>query len=77
MKHILTGLAAASLVAVTCNLAAANTTTVVRHETAFGHKTIVKHENGAKTIIKRHMNHVKKIHIEPNGDKTVVKKTEY
>lgn len=77
MKRIFIGIAAASIAAASCGLANAATTTVIRHQTEYGHKTIVKHENGAKTIIKRHMNGVKKVHIDPDGSKTVVKKTEY
>jgi len=37
-------------------------------------KTVVKDDNG-KTVTKRHGANMKKVHTDPNGDKTVVKKT--
>lgn len=50
--------------------------TVVHKESADGEhsKTMIAREDGSRTIIKRGRHHVKKVDIEPNGDKTIVKK---
>ena len=51
-------------------------TTIMHKESADGvhSKTVVARSDGSKTIIKRGRHHVKKVHIEANGDKTIVKK---
>jgi hypothetical protein len=79
MKFILIGLAAASLLGATASIAQAqdaSTTTVIHKQDADGDKskTVIKKDNGAKTVIKRHGRHVKKIHTSPSGEKTVVEK---
>ena len=50
--------------------------TVVHKESADGEhsKTMVAREDGSKTIVKRGRHHVKRVDIEPNGDKTITKK---
>ncbi|HWF01007.1 MAG TPA: hypothetical protein VG248_14505 [Caulobacteraceae bacterium] len=77
MKTALAAIAGLSLLAgasIAC--AQDTTTTIVHHDDGAEHsKTVVHHADGAKTVIKRHGNHVKKIHRSANGDKTVVKKT--
>ncbi len=91
MKKILIPLAAASLIAGMTSVAIAQETTVIHKESADGEhsktvvhkesadgehsKTLIAREDGSRTIIKRGRHHVKKVHIEPNGDKTIVKKT--
>jgi hypothetical protein len=77
VKKLLIGLAAASLFTGMAGVAMAQDTTVIHKESADGEhsKTVVAREDGSKTIIKRGRHHVKKVHIEPNGDKTVVKKS--
>ena len=77
MKKVLISLAVASLVTGTVGPAIAQQTTVVHKESADGvhSKTVVARDDGSKTIIKRGRHHMKKINIEANGDKTVVKKT--
>jgi hypothetical protein len=76
MKFALIGLTAASLVMGMANVAIGQDTTVIHKESADGDhsKTVVKDDNG-KTVTKRHGNNMKKVHTDPNGDKTVVKKT--
>ena len=76
MKVILAALTAASLVTGIATIAVAQEKTVIHKESADGEhsKTIVKHGDGSKTVIKRHGLRMKKIHTEPNGDKTVIKK---
>ena len=77
MKIILTSLVAAGLVMGAANVAFAQDTTVVHKESADGEnsKTVVKdNDTGAKTVIKRHGTHMKKVHTDAEGDKTVVKK---
>jgi hypothetical protein len=77
MKMMVVSLAAAVLIVGTANVAIAQDTTVIHKENADGDssKTVVKHDDGAKTVIKRHGNHMKKVHTDPNGDKTVIKKS--
>ena len=77
MKIVLISLVAASLIAGVANVAIAQDTTVIHKESADGarSKTVVKHDDGSKTVIKRHANYMKKVHTDPNGDKTVVKKS--
>lgn len=77
MKVLLIGFAAASLICGAANTAIAQDTTVIHKQDADGDrsKTVIKKENGSKTVIKRHGDHVKKVHTSPDGDKTVVKKT--
>jgi hypothetical protein len=79
MKAAIGGIAALALLAGAAGAtgAYAQDTTVVHKESANGDrsKTVVRHDNGAKTVIKRHGNHVKKVHTSANGDRTVVKKT--
>ena len=50
--------------------------TVVHKESADGEhsKTMVAREDGSKTIVKRGRHHVKRVDIEPNGAKTIIKK---
>jgi len=50
--------------------------TVVHKESADGEhsKTMVARADGSKTIVKRGTHHVKRVDIEPNGDKTITKK---
>ena len=50
--------------------------TVVHKESADGahSKTMVAREDGSRTIIKRGRHHVKRVDIDPNGDKTITKK---
>jgi len=76
MKIVLISLVAASLITGMANVAIAQDTTVIHKESADGDrsKTVVKHDTGSKTVIKRHANYMKKVHTDPNGDKTVVKK---
>ena len=76
MKKILISLAAASLIVGVPSIAFAQDATVVHKESADGahSKTVVARDDGSKTIIKRGRHHVKKVNIEANGDKTVVKK---
>ena len=77
MKIVLISLAAASLITEFASVGIAQETTVIHKEGADSDssKTVVMHDNGSKTVIKRHGNHMKKIHTEANGDKTIVKKT--
>jgi hypothetical protein len=53
--------------------------TIVHKESADGEhaKTVVNRDDGSRTVIKRHGNRVKKVHIDPNGDKTIIKKSTY
>ena len=76
MKTYIAGFAALAIVAA-APAAFAQDTTVVHKESADGEhsKTVIKRENGSKTIVKRHGDQEKKVHIDANGDKTVVKKT--
>jgi predicted lipoprotein with Yx(FWY)xxD motif len=50
--------------------------TVVHKDSADGEhsKTRVAREDGSKTIVKRGRHHIKRVDIEPNGDKTIIKK---
>jgi hypothetical protein len=75
MKFAHIGLTAASLIMGMANVAIAQDSTVIHKESANGDrsKTVVKDDSG-KTVIKRHGANTKKVHIDPNGDKTVVKK---
>lgn len=76
MKTSLAAIAAVALFGVASAAYAQDSTTVVHHDDGMDHsKTVIRHEDGAKTVIKRHGRHVKKVHVSPNGDKTVVKKT--
>jgi len=93
MRKVLIGLATASLMAgMTCAAVAKDTTTVIHKESADGQhsktvmhesadgvhsKTVVARNDGSRTVIKRGKHHVKKVDIDANGDKTVVKKTVY
>ncbi|MGZ5921283.1 MAG: hypothetical protein ACXWLT_05915 [Rhizomicrobium sp.] len=80
MRVIGVALFTLSLVSVgMANATMAQDTTVIHKESADGDqsKTIVKHDDGSRTVIKRHGDHVKKIHTAANGDKTIVKKTTY
>lgn len=76
MKTTLAVIATVAMLGGVSGAVAQESTTVV-HRNAAGDrsKTVVHHEDGATTVIKRHDNHVKKVHVSPNGDKTVVKKT--
>jgi hypothetical protein len=76
MKFALIGLIEASLLMGMANVAVAQDSTVIHKESADGNssKTVVKDDNG-KTVTKRHGANMKKVHTDPNGDKTVVKKT--
>lgn len=76
MKFAFIGLTAASLIMGMANVAVAQDSTVIQKESADGNrsKTVVKDDNG-KTVTKRHGANMKKVHTDPNGDKTVVKKT--
>ena len=76
MKFALISLTAASLLIGMAGVAIAQDSTVIHKESADGDrsKTVVKDDNG-KTVIKRHGANMKKVHTDPNGDKTVVKKT--
>ena len=75
MKIMLIALMSASLVTGVADIAMAQDTTVIHKESGDGmySKTVVKHANGAKTVVKRHGVSVKKVHVEPNGDKTIIK----
>jgi hypothetical protein len=75
MKTLIITVAAASLLMGMANVAVAQDT-VIHKESADGDasKTVVKSDDGAKTVVKRHGDRMKKVHIDPNGDKTVVKK---
>jgi len=77
MKIMLISLVAASLVTGLANVAIAQDTTVIHKESADGDrsKTVLKDDSGSKTVINRHGNHIKKVHTDPNGDKTIVKKS--
>jgi len=76
MKAVIAAFAAAALLAGASGAAAQGTTTVVHKDMGDGHsKTVVHHANGSKTVIKRHGSHVKKIHTNVYGDKTIVRKT--
>ena len=77
MKNLLISLAVASFVLVPAGAAMAQDTTVIHKESADGlhSKTVVAHNDGSKTIVKRGVHHVKKVHIDANGDKTIVKKS--
>jgi uncharacterized protein YcbX len=76
MKFALIGLTAASLIVGMADVAIAQDSTVIHKESADGDrsKTIVKDDNG-KTVTKRHGANMKKVHTDPNGDKTVITKT--
>jgi hypothetical protein len=89
MKKLFVSLAAASFIAGLTGSVIAQETTVIHRESADGEqsktvvhkesadgehsKTLIAREDGSRTIIKRGRHHVKKVHIEPNGDKTIVK----
>jgi hypothetical protein len=77
MKFAVIGLTAATLLMGMADIAVAQDTTVIHKESADGDssKTVVKSDNGSKTVTKRHGANMKKVHTDPNGDKTVVKKT--
>jgi Ni/Co efflux regulator RcnB len=77
MKSLLVAFAALTLLGGAAAAQAQDGTTVVHKEDSSGDrsKTVVKHDDGAKTVIKRHGDRVKKVHTAPNGDKTVVTKT--
>ena len=78
MKTCIVGIVAVALLAGASAAAyAQDSTTVVHKESADGDKskTVVKKDDGAKTVIKRHGNKMKKVHTNAEGDKTVVKKT--
>lgn len=80
MKIVFISLVAAIVItgaASVATVATAQDTTVIHKESADGDssKTVVKHDDGAKTVIKRHGDHMKKIHTDANGDKTIVKKS--
>lgn len=77
MKTLIAGLAAVAMVAAAAGAYAQDTTTVTHKESASGDrsKTVIEKDNGSKTVIKRHGAKMKKVHISPDGDKTVVKKT--
>jgi hypothetical protein len=77
MKIMLISLVAANLITGLANVAIAQDTTVIHKESADGDrsKTVLKHDGGSKTVIKRHANYMKKVHTNPNGDKTIVKKS--
>ena len=76
MRNLILSLAAVGLLAGTANIAMAQDATVMHKESADGEhsKTVIKSDEG-KTVIKRHGTHMKKVHVDPNGDKTVVKKS--
>ena len=76
MKFALISLTAASLLMGMAEVAIAQDSTVIHKESANGDrsKTVVKDDNGI-TVAKRHGANMKKVHTDPNGDKTVVKKT--
>jgi len=76
MKFALISLTAVSLIMGMANVAVAQDSTVIHKESADGNrsKTVVMDDNG-KTVTKRHGANMKKVHTDPNGDKTVVKKT--
>ena len=76
MKFALISLTAASLLMGMAEVAIAQDSTVIHKESANGDrsKTVMKDDNGI-TVSKRHGANMKKVHIDPNGDKTVVKKT--
>lgn len=76
MKMALAAIAALAMLGGVSIAVAQDTTTVVHRDDAGDQsKTVIRHDNGARTVIKRHGNHVKKVHVSPNGDKTVIKKT--
>ena len=77
MKSILFAIAATAMIAGASVAAAQDSTTVIHKQNEDGDrsKTVVKKDNGSKTVIKRHGANVKKVHVSPEGDKTVVKKT--
>jgi hypothetical protein len=75
MKTVIGGLAALALLAGASGSFAQDTTVMHKDDGMGNSKTVVHHANGAKTVIRRHGRHVKKVHVSPNGDKTVVKKT--
>lgn len=50
-----------------------NATVIHRNDNGDRSKIVVRDDDGARTVIKRHGNHVKKAHASPNGDKKVVK----
>ena len=76
MKVMIAGLAAVALIGGAAGAYAQDTTTVIHKQDADGDrsKTVVKHDDGAKTVIKRHGNKVKKVHTSPDGEKTIIKK---
>lgn len=77
MKKLLIAIAAAGFIAGTGSAAIAQDTTIIHKESADGDhaKTVIAREDGSRTIIKRGRHHVKKVHIDANGDKTIVKKS--
>ncbi len=78
MKKLLIALTAAGfLTGVGGAAIAQEDTTVINKESADGDhaKTVIAREDGSRTIIKRGRHHVKKVHIDANGDKTIVKKS--
>jgi hypothetical protein len=76
MKFALISFTAASLLMGMADVAIAQDSTVIHKESANGErsKTVVKDDNGI-TVTKRHGANMKRVHTDPNGDKTVVKKT--
>lgn len=75
MKMALAAVAVVAMLGGVSGAVAQDTTTVVHRDVAGDlSKTVVGHEDGASTVTKRHGNHVKKVHVSPNGDKTVVRK---
>lgn len=90
MKKLFISLAAATLIAGMGSAAIAQETTVIHKESADGDsktvvhkesadgehsKTVIARDDDLKTIVKRGTHHMKKVDINANGDKTVVKKT--
>jgi hypothetical protein len=74
MKIVVISLVAAGLLAGVANVAIAQDTTVIHKESADGDrsKTVMKDSDGSKTVIKRHGANMKKVHTDPDGDKTTV-----
>ena len=76
MKTIILGLAALGVLA-GAPAAFAQDTVIIHKDKdhdADRSKTVIKRDDGSKTVIKRHGDKEKKVHVGPAGDKTVIKK---
>ena len=79
MKTIIFSLAAVGVLAGAPAAFAQDSTVIIQknHEAHKDHdhaKTVIKRDDGSKTVIKRHGDKEKTVHVGPAGDKTVIKK---